>query len=303
MTQQRMAPQDWALLVLLSVLWGGSFFFIAVARPELPPFTIVAARLALAAATLAVALRLLGIAYPRGRPAWMASLGMGVLNNAVPFSLITWAQGSLPSGVASILNATTPLFTVLVAHALTADEKLSRGKILGVVLGFVGVAVLMGAGALAGTSAKLPELAMLVATFSYALSGVWGRRFRRLGIPPASGALGQLCCSALLMAPLALVVDQPWRLPMPGAHVLGAVLALAVFSTALAYLMFYRVLDRAGATNLSLVTFLIPVSAILLGTLFLNEVLAPRHFAGMALIALGLLAIDGRAFRRRRAAA
>lgn len=299
---QRMSPQDWALLVILSVLWGGSFFFIAVARPELPPFTIVAGRLVLAAITLAAALRLLGIPYPRGRAAWIASLGMGVLNNAVPFSLITWAQGSLPSGVASILNATTPLFTVLVAHALTTDEKLTRGKLLGVVLGFAGVAVLMGAGALAGLSGKLPEMAMLGATFSYALSGVWGRRFRRLGIPPASGALGQLCCSALLMAPLALVVDQPWRLPMPSAQVLGAVLALAVFSTALAYLMFYRVLDRAGATNLSLVTFLIPVSAILLGTVFLNEVLAPRHFAGMALITLGLLAIDGRLFRRTAAA-
>jgi drug/metabolite transporter (DMT)-like permease len=295
---QRMALQDWLLLMVLSVLWGGSFFFVAVARPELPPLTLVAARVALAAAMLAGVPRLAGVAFPAGRAAWRACLGMGVLNNAIPFSLIAWAQGTLPSGVAAILNATTPLFTVLVAHALTRDERLNRSKGAGVLLGFLGVAVLMGWAALGEFSGRLPEFAMLGATFSYALAGVWGRRLRRLGVAPAAGALGQLLCSAAIMLVLAGLLEQPWRLALPGPRALAAVLGLALFSTALAYLIFFRVLARAGATSLSLVTFMIPASAILLGTLFLDEVLLPRHLAGMALIGLGLLCLNGSLLRR-----
>jgi drug/metabolite transporter (DMT)-like permease len=296
--QRRMSKRDWCLLGLLSVLWGGSFFFVGVARPELPPLTLVWLRVSLAALVLAAMLPLLGVAIPRQPAQWRAFAGMAVLNNLIPFCLIVWAQGHIASGLAAILNATTPIFTVLVAHAVTGDEKLTRGKAVGVLLGFTGVAVLVGASALSGLGAG-PELAILGATLSYAFAGIFGRRFRRMGVVPEAGALGQVAMSTLLLLPPMLLIEQPWQLPVPSPGAIAAVAGLAVVSTALAYVIYFRLLASAGATNLLLVTFLIPVSAILLGTLFLDEVLAPRHFAGMALIALGLLAIDGRMFRRR----
>lgn len=294
-----MSLVNWLRLVLLSVLWGGSFFFVAVARPELPPLSIVAGRLAVGAASLWLVLPRLGIAPPRGARVWLACAGMGVLNNAIPFSLIAWAQGALASGLASVLNATTPMMTVLAAHALTADEKITRAKLLGVGLGLAGVVVLAGPGALAAPSDALPVAAMLAATASYGLSGVFGRRFRTLPIAPESGAMGQLTASALIMAGPALLIDQPWRFS-PSLHAAGAVLLLGVVCTACAYVLFFRVLVSAGPTNLSLATFMIPVTAILLGTLVLGEDLLARHFAGMALIAAGLAAIDGRLWRRYR---
>jgi len=292
-----MSGRDWSLLVLLSVLWGGSFFFVGVARPELPAMSLVWLRVALAAATLGLAFAAAGVRMPRGQAAWRAFAGMAVLNNLVPFCLIAWAQGFLASGLASILNATTPIFTVLVAHALTPDERLTPAKGIGVLAGFAGVAVLVGPAALSGLGAAGPEFAILGACLSYAFAGIFGRRFRRMGIAPEAGALGQVACSTVLLLPLVLVIDQPWTLAMPATEVWAAVLGLAVVSTALAYVVYFRLLASAGATNLLLVTFLIPVTAILLGTVFLGEVLLPRHVAGMALIAVGLAAIDGRVMR------
>lgn len=293
-----MSGKDWSRLVALSVLWGGSFFFIGAARPELPALTIVAARLALGAAALWLVLPRLGIAPPRGLSAWLACAGMGVLNNAIPFSLIAWAQGSLASGLASVVNATTPMMTVLAAHVLTSDEKITRAKLAGVGLGFAGVAVLAGPDAFTGRTDSLPILAMLAATFSYGLSGVFGRRFRRLPMAPEAGALGQLTASALIMAGPALLFDRPWTLS-PGTAALAAVAGLGLLSTALAYILFFRVLVSAGPTNLSLATFMIPPTAILLGVAFLGETLQARHIAGIALIAAGLVVIDGRLLRLR----
>jgi drug/metabolite transporter (DMT)-like permease len=290
-----MSALAWSLLVALSVLWGGSFFFVGVAVAEIPPLTLVALRVGLAAAMLWAALPLLGVAAPRGARAWGAIAAMGVLNNAIPFSLIVWAQQTLPSGLAAILNATTPLWGVLVAHALTAEEKATPARIGGVLLGFAGVAAMMGADMLGGgVAAGLATGAMLAATLSYAFAGVWGRRFRALGVAPMQAAVGQVTCSAALMLPLALVVERPWGLAVPSGAAVASVLGLAALSTALAYVLYFRILALAGAVNLLLVTFLVPVSAILLGTLALGEALLPRHLLGMALIGAGLAVIDGR---------
>lgn len=290
-----MSSAEWLMLFALSVIWGCSFLFSKVAVVEIPPFTLVFGRVLIASATLFVLMRAMGIALPAGRSLWLNLLGMGLLNNVLPFSLIFLAQTQIGAGQSSILNATTPLFTVLVAHALTSDEKLTAARIAGVVLGFGGVAVMIGPEALLSLDkAVLAECAGLCAAFSYALSNVFGRRFRRLGVKPMQAAFGQLTASTLVMAPVSLLVDRPWTLPMPGWHALASLAALGVVCTALAYILYFRILAGAGATNSALVTFLIPPNAILLGVLVLGEHLRPGDLAGMALIAAGLLAIDRR---------
>jgi len=290
-----MSALAWSLLVALSVLWGGSFFFVGVAVAEVPPLTLVALRVGIAAALLAAALPAMGVAFPRGGRAWGAIAVMALLNNAIPFTLIVVAQQALPSGLAAILNATTPLWGVLVAHALTREERARPGKVAGVALGFAGVAAMMGPAILAGAGAAgAATLAMLAGTLSYAFAGVWGRRFRAIGVAPMQAAFGQVAASSLMMVPLALALERPWTLPVPSGAAVAAVIGLAALSTALAYVLYFRILALAGAVNLLLVTFLIPVSAILLGTLVLGEALEPRHLLGMALIGAGLAAIDGR---------
>jgi drug/metabolite transporter (DMT)-like permease len=288
-----MSGPDWALLVALSVLWGGSFFFAKVAVAEIGPVTVAFGRVAIAAVLLAAFVRASGLAWPRSVAQWRAFAVMGFLNNAVPFTLIFWGQTHIASGLAAILNATTPLFTVMVAHAFTTDEKLTLARGLGVTIGFLGVVVMIGPDFLRALGADVAaQLACLAAALSYAFANVYGRRFRPLA--PGVVAGGQFVASTVMLAPIAAVIERPWTLAAPSAGALAAVLALAVLSTALGYLIFFRILRRAGATNISLVTFLIPVSAILLGSSFLGETLALRHFAGMAAIMLGLAAIDGR---------
>ncbi|MBL6081663.1 DMT family transporter [Belnapia sp. T18] len=283
------------MLIVLSVLWGGSFFFSGVAVRELPSLTIVLARVGIAALVLWAVLAVLHIRMPRVRGLWIAFLGMGLLNNVVPFALFVWGQHHIASGLAAILNATTPLFTVVVAHLLTPDERLTPGKAAGVVVGLIGVAVMLGADLLAGLGVGLAaQVACLAAALSYAFAGVLGRRFRRMGVPPLATATGQVTASTLVTLPLALAMDQPWMLSPPSTHAWAALLGIGVLSTALAYVLYFRILAAAGATNLLLVTFVIPVSAILLGSLVLGERLEPKHFVGMALIGLGLALIDGR---------
>lgn len=295
MSAPRMSLLDWSLLLTLSILWGGSFFFVGVAVKALPPFTIVLLRVAIAAAALHLVLRATRTAMPWDGSTWLAFFGMGLLNNAIPFSLIVWGQTHIASGLASILNATTPLFTVLVAHVLTPDERLSKGRIVGVLLGLAGVVALIGPQALTGLGQDvLAQLAVLGAALSYAFASIFGRRFKRMGVPPLATATGQVTASSALLFPVALFVDRPWTLTWPDLPVWSAILGLALLATALAYILFFRILASAGAVNLMLVTFLIPVSAILLGSAFLGERLAPMDFAGMALIGLGLAAIDGR---------
>lgn len=298
-TGQRMGTREWAMLIALSVLWGGSFFFVGVAVREVPPLSLVLARVGIAALALWAVLAVTGARMPRVPGLWAAFLGMGLLNNALPFALIVWGQQHIASGLAAILNATTPLFTVLVAHLLTADERLTPAKAAGVAMGLLGVALMLGTEVLAGLGlGGAAQLACLAAALSYALAGVFGRRFRRMGVPPLASAAGQVTASSLILLPLALMVEQPWALPVPGAASWAAMLGLGLFSTALAYILYFRILAAAGATNLALVTFLVPVSAILLGALVLGERLEPRHFGGMALIGAGLALIDGRLLRR-----
>lgn len=294
MTAGRMTGQSWGLLLALSVLWGGSFFFIGIAVREWPPLTIVASRVLIAAAVLLLVLRLSGLQLPRRPAVWLAFFGMGILNNAIPFTLIVWGQSQIPSGLASILNATTPISTALVAHAFTADEKLTSNRLIGVLIGLGGVVIMLGPDLLSGLGSDvLAQAACLLATLSYACAAVFGRRFRRMGVAPLVIANGQLIASSTILLPLALLFEQSWRLPVPSLATVLALLALAIFSTALAYVIFFRVMAAAGS-NVNLVTLLVPVSAILLGVLVLGETLAWRHLAGMAAIALGLAAIDGR---------
>lgn len=293
-----MNAADWAMLIMLSVLWGGSFFFVAVAVTALPPLTIVVLRVGISAAVLWIALRIAGIAVPGGWRVWSAFFAMGFLNNAVPFSLIVWGQSHIASGLAAILNATTPIFTVVVAHFLTADERMTWNRAAGVVVGLAGVIVMVGPVAATGLGVSiLAQAAILGAALSYAFAGIFGRRFRSMGLSPMTTAAGQVTASSLLLAPIALLVDQPWTLPVPGLPVWAAILGLAVLSTALAYVLYFRILASAGATNVLLVTLLVPASAILLGSMVLAERLETRHFAGMALIAIGLAVIDGRLLR------
>ncbi len=293
-----MTAREWGLLFGLSILWGGSFFFIGVAVKALPPLTIVSTRVVLAALALHLLMRLVGASLPRSRDAWAAFFGMGLLNNVVPFLLIVWGQGHIASGIASVLNATTPLFAVVLAHFLTADERMSGARVAGVVAGLAGVAVMIGATGFGTLGVGvLSQLAVLAAALSYASAGIFGRRFRAMAITPLASATGQVTASSVLLLPVMLAVDRPWALPWPGMGAIGAVVALALLSTALAYIVYFRILATAGATNLTLVTFLIPVTAVPLGVLVLGETLLVRHGAGMALIALGLAAVDGRVWR------
>lgn len=294
-----MGPLEWLLLVALSVLWGGSFLFGKIALAELPPFSVVLVRVGLAALALWIAVAAARQSLPRARAVWLAFFAMGLINNLIPFSLIMWGQVRIGSGLASILNATTPLWTVVVAHWLTADETMNARKLAGVLVGVAGVAVMIGPVALAGLGGDFAaQLAVVAATLSYAFAGLYGRRFARLGVAPMVAAGGQVSATTIMLLPVALLVDRPWTLPMPGPRTWMALAGLALLSTALAYVLYFRILAKAGATNLLLVTFLIPVSGVLMGVLVLDEILAWRQVAGMALIGLGLAAIDGRLLRR-----
>jgi drug/metabolite transporter (DMT)-like permease len=289
MIDRTMKSSEWGSLLLLGLIWGGAFFFIDIAVAEVATFTFVWVRLALAAAGLWLFLLLRGQLPNLPREALGAMLLLALLNNAVPFSLYAWSQTRIDGGLASILNATSPIWTVLVAHVLTSDERMTPAKVAGVLLGFAGVATMIGPELLTRLGDQaLAQIAALGGALAYALAAIWARRFRVMAIPPTTVAAWQLAFAALLMAPLALVIDRPWNAPMP----------LALVCSAFAYILYFRVIERAGATNALLVTLLTPPVAILLSAVFLSEQLGVQHFLGLALIALGLAAIDGRLLRR-----
>lgn len=291
-----MSAIDWILLWTLSLLWGGSFLFNELALAGLPPLSIVWGRVALAAVLLVLVVRAFGQGAPPRR-LWPALAVMGLLNNLLPFTLFVLAQGQITGALASVLNATTPLFTVLVAHLATVDERLTAAKAAGVGLGFAGVVAMMAGEDLGG---DLPAMAAcLGAALSYGVAGVWGRRFKAAGVTPLQTAAGVVTASTVLMTPVWLAVERPWALDWPGWSPVLAVVALAVLSSALAYLIFFRILARAGATAISLVTFLIPFSAAGLGWLVLGERLELRHLLGLALILGGLALIERRRGARR----
>lgn len=297
-----MGGRDWVLLVTLSLIWGGAFLFNEVALVDLGPLTVVLGRVGFGAVALLIWLYGSGGRLPADARVWGAFLVMGVLNNVIPFCLIVWGQVTIDSGLASILNATTPLFIVVFAHVVTEDERLTPARLAGVLLGLAGVAVLIGPALLLNLGdGVLGQIAVLGAACAYACAGLYGRRLR--GLPPLVAAAGMVMCSALVMAPIALIAEAPWR-TTPGVAALGAVAGLSVLGTAMAYWLYFRILRTVGATNLMLVTFLIPVSAVLLGALVLGERLEWTAFAGMTLIFAGLAAVDGRVIslvRTRRA--
>jgi drug/metabolite transporter (DMT)-like permease len=287
-----MRTTDWLLLLVLSVLWGATFFFVAVALQDLPPLTLVLARVALAALMLAPIVRILGLAWPSRLADWRAYAVLAVFNNVLPFSLIFYGQTRIASALAGVLNATTPLFTLIVSR-LFAGEPLSPAKVCGIVIGIAGVAVLMGFDAAsADASSTIGMLCVLGAAASYGLATLWMRRLQEL--PPLVSAEAQLVCSTLMLLPLAAFVDRFWALPMSGPTAIAAVLGLAAFSTALGYILFFRLNASAGPTNVMLVTLLIPVTATGLGALVLGERLALNQIAGALIIASGLLVVDGR---------
>jgi drug/metabolite transporter (DMT)-like permease len=291
----QMNGNDWLILGILALIWGGAFFFIGVAVRHVQPLTYVWLRLTIAAAAMWTYVHFRGEKLGLPRSAWGSILLLALLNNALPFTLFGWGQTHIASGLASILNATTPIWGVVVAHFLTSDERMTARKVAGVLLGFGGVATMIGPSLLSslGTSA-LAQLACVTASLSYALAAVWARRFRRQGISPLSVTTGQLTAGALMMLPLSMIVDRPWTHALPPLTAWAAIAALALFCTALGYVLYFRLIATSGATNALLVTLLVPPVAIVLGALFLSETLAPQDFIGLGLIALGLAAIDGR---------
>jgi drug/metabolite transporter (DMT)-like permease len=295
-----MKPSEWGMLMLLSAFWGGSFFFVEIALRDFQPFTIVSLRVTLAALTLVCAVHLLGLRMPFSLRTWGAYFVMGALNNAIPFSLIVWGQTRIDSGTASILNATTPIFTALMAHILTSDERLTTRKFLGVLIGFLGVYIMMKPALRESFNWRgLGQVAILGAAVSYSLAGIFGKRFKDAS--PVVNSAGMLIGSSMMMLPLAIIVDSPWSL-RPSLEATAAVFGIAIISTAMAYLLYFRILAAAGATNVLLVTFLIPISALLLGVWVLGEKIEVLEYIGMDCIFIGLIAMDGRALNwiRRR---
>ena len=292
-----MSARDWGMLILLGALWGGSFFFARVAVAEIHPLTLVLYRVAIAALALHVYLAAVGPSFRLAFPLAGSFFVLALLNNVIPFTLMFSGQTELGAGAASILNATTPFWTMLLANVATDDDKLSWNKVVGVIFGIAGTAVMIGPGVIADLGAPAwAKLALVGTAVSYAFAAVFARRFRAL--PPQIVATGQLTASTIIMVPVVLLWNGTEGLFSASPVAWAAVLGLALLATSLGYILFFALIGSAGSTNTSLVTLVVPVSAILLGALFLDERLAAFEFAGMALIAVGLIVIDGRLVRR-----
>lgn len=298
MTHTALSPRTWFELTLLAVLWGGSFLSNLVALDELGPLTVVLLRVGIASVVLWAVVLTRGHQIPRSLRIWGAFAVMGLLNNAIPFSLFSWGQQFIPSGLTAIFNATTAVFGVLVAAMVFADERLTARRALGVTIGFAGVLTAIGPAALLRLDlTSRAQLGAIAATFCYALAGAWARRFLK-GTAPVMAATGMLTCSTLMMAPVSLWAEGPPPVDLHPATWI-AVLYYALIATALAYLLYYRVLAVAGSGNLLLVTLMIPPVAIVLGTWVRDETIPPQAYAGFALLALGLAVLDGRIWRRK----
>lgn len=296
MENPKMGLKEWGLLVVLSLLWGGSFFFNEIVLLQLQPLTVVLGRTGFAALALLLWVYGRGQKMPSDLSVWGAFCVMGFFNNLLPFTLIVWGQQFIDSGLAAIFNATTPLFTVLLAHFLTQEERLTWNRVLGILLGLFGVVILIGPESLKTLNLQsLAQIAILGAACSYGLAGIYGRRFK--GMSPIIPAAGMLLSSTVMMAPVALWVEKPWQLSL-NLTTWGALLSIAFFSTALAYLIYFRILATAGATNLLLVTFLIPPSVLFLGVFILGESLHLLLLVGMGFIFVGLIAVDGRLLKK-----
>lgn len=292
-----MSLRQWLWLALLASFWGSAFILMALALPTFSPVTIVMGRMGVAAIVLNGIILKQGRRWPKERSLWLQCAGLSILNNLLPFGLVVWAQQHISASLASILIAAAPIFTVVLA-VFIVGERLTPARGLGVLLGFGGVVVLIGPNVLQGFSLQgAGELAILGAALSYALAGFWGRRFK--AIPAQLVSTMTVTMGAVIMVPLTLALEWPLALEWRWSAGLS-VLALGVFSTALAYLIYYRLLAEAGVVKTSLVSFLVPFTALLLGAVFLHERLNGTAALGMALILLGLAVIDGQLFNQLR---
>lgn len=293
---RKLGPFEWGLLVTQSMLWGSSYIFQAVAIKEVPAPTIMAARLVPGVAILLLAAWITATKLPTTLAGWRPYLILGPLNTLIPTGLIIWGQKEVPSGLAAILTATTPLVGLFVVHLLTHDEKLSVNKLLGVVIGIVGVTVLVGGAAIVGTGAALlSQLAILASTLLYSLAAVYAHRL--VGEPPMRLATCQASSALLFSIPTALLIDHPWMLPVPSPAATASIVLMGTLSSGLAAIVHFTILRRSGPSNTFLVTLLLPLTPLILGAIFLEERLSPREFLGAAIIGLALIVIDGRALR------
>ena len=300
-TTPKLDGHGWLLIGILAVLWGGAFFLIEVGLRSFPPITLVFIRVAFAVPPMWIAMRLMGQSLPTSARVWGLLAVVGALNCALPFTLFFWGQQYLDSGYASILNATTPLWGVITAHFLTSDEKATPARIVGVLTGMAGIIVMVGPEAIKGLSNNLlAQIACVISTVFYSLAAIYGRRLSQTTLTPMAVATGQTVMAAVLMIPIVLLVDQPWTMATPRLDATLAGLTLALLSTALAYTLYFRLIDRAGASNAQLVAFLMPILAVILGIAFLGERLNQGQILGAVLIAFGLVIIDGRLLARFR---
>jgi drug/metabolite transporter (DMT)-like permease len=287
--------RDWLLLLILSLLWGGSFLFVGIAVKELPALLIVFARVGIAAAVLVPAHLILQGPLPRSANMWIAAIGMAFLNNVIPFTAIAYGQHSITVGLASVINATTPLFGAVIM-TLAGAEVLTGQKIAGLLLGLAGVFVLRGLGIADLNQETLGILAVLLASASYGASSLWAKK-KLKDVPPMTSATCQLLCSTVVMGLLVVMFADPAQYLATSGPTWTALIALAVISTSIAYLIFFRIIASAGPSVVLLVTMLIPVSAIVLGAIFLDERLSPNELIGTLMIGCALLVIDGRVLR------
>lgn len=299
MQSPKLDATGWGLIAILSILWGGAFFLIEVGLRSFPPITLVFIRVGFAVPAMWIAMRIMGERLPADKRIWALLTVVGAFNCALPFTLFFWGQQYLDSSYAAILNATTPLWGVITAHFMTADEKATPSRIVGVLVGLAGIIVMVGPDAMKGFSDNLlAQLACLISTVFYSLAAIFGRRLSQSSLTPMAVATGQTMTAALLMIPIMLLVGQPWTMAMPRLDATLAGLALALVSTALAYFLYFRLIDRSGASNAQLVAFLMPILAVILGIAFLGESLSGGQIAGAGLIAVGLVILDGRLVAR-----
>lgn len=294
-----MSAGQWLTLCIIALFWGGAFFFVSVAIKDFPPMTLGAVRILIGGALMLAILYATGKRLPWTGQAWKWFTIVAIVNSVAPLYLLAWAQSTISGGLTAIITALTPLMVLFIAHLMTDDEKLKSGRLLGTAIGFGGVALMIGLDANTRIDIAIAaQLAAVLASFFFALGTVLARRFRALEIEPLTASTGFILMSGIIFLVLAIILERPWTLPAPGAPAIAAAVAAGVLSTALGQFMFFRLLSQTGANNISLVAVLTPVSAILLGALFLGEVLQLNHIAGMVTVVLGLALVDGRPIRR-----
>jgi drug/metabolite transporter (DMT)-like permease len=287
---QRSNPAvDLVLLALLATLWGASYTFIKLGVATIPPVTLIAARTLIAGLLLLIVMRGRGLSLPRAAASWRRFLFQACLNSVIPFTLIAWAERSLDAGLATILNSTAPVFTFLLTFAITRHEPVGLRKLFGVLAGLAGICLIVGVQALGGLGEQFAaQIAIVVATICYAGAAIFSRGFK--GLDPMAPAAGSLLCGAAILVPLSLVVDRPWTLaPSPSSML--ALLGLAVFSTALAFVIYFRLIQTLGSVGTTAQAYLRAPIGVALGVLFLGESLTPTAWIGLGCVVIGVAAM------------